>query len=327
MPESAARFVRVAVIAWAIAAVLIAAASWAAFFVPPLDLLNQIAPFWLLQAIAGSLVVLALPAGYAHRLVRVGFAVALLAEGALIAPDLLRPIPVAANANGAPHVRIVWLNTQSGSSPAGVTEYLINSGADFVLLAEYHPWRNAIPAELRAVYPYFAACREPDACNVVILARRAPTAQRDVDAESASGLRFVWADFDVDGAPLRLIATHLNRPYPSERQTRERHELASRITDASPDNTILAGDFNATPWSFALRSFDRASGLTRHDRATPTWPAAAWTRLHLPAPIAFMPLDHIYSGANWRLVQIRRSRRTGADHYPIEAEFVWTGAN
>jgi endonuclease/exonuclease/phosphatase (EEP) superfamily protein YafD len=323
MSESASRLVRLAVLAWAGGAALIAAASWSAFFIPPLDLLNQIAPFWLLLAILGSLAVLALPQAYTHRLARAGFGVALLAQGALLAPELLRPIPVATEANEAPHVRIVWLNTQSGSSPAGVTDYLINSGADFVMLAEYHPWRNAIPEELRAAYPYFAACREPDACNVVILSRREPVAQRDFDAESASGLRMVWADFEIDGAPLRLVATHLNRPYPAERQARERSDLATRISDASPDDTILAGDFNATPWSFALLSFDRASGLTRHDRAIATWPAAAWTRLRLPAPVAFMALDHVYSGANWRLVQIRRGPRTGADHYPIEAEFVW----
>ena len=42
---------------------------------------------------------------------------------------------------------------------------------------------------------------------------------------------------------------------------------------------------------------------------------------------SFMPLDHVYSGANWRLVNFRRGPRTGADHYPLEAEFVWTGAN
>jgi endonuclease/exonuclease/phosphatase (EEP) superfamily protein YafD len=324
MPAIASRFVRLAVIAGAIAAALIAAAAWAAFFVPPLDLLNQIAPFWLLLTVAGSLIVLALPSLNTYRLARAGFAVSLLAQSALLAPELLRPIPIATDASGAPRIRIVWLNTQSGSAPAGVTDYLLNSGADFVLLAEFHPEGNAVPGGLRATYPYFAACLEPHACNVVILSRRQPIAQRDTYAESASGLRMVWADFEIDGAPLRLIGAHLNRPYPAARHTRERHDLATRIGDASRDNTILAGDFNATPWSFALRSFDRESGLTRHDRATPTWPAAAWTRWRLPAPAAFMPIDHIYSGANWRLVQLRRGPRAGADHYPIEAEFVWT---
>lgn len=258
--------------------------------------------------------------------VRAAFAGALLAHGALIAPEFTRPIPTqVAAVDGAPRVRIVWLNTQSGSAPAGVTEYLLNSGADFVLLAEYHPEGNAIPPELAAAYPHFAACLEPHDCNVVILSRREPIAQRDTYAESASGLRLVWADFDIDGAPLRLIGTHLNRPYPAERHTQERRDLAARLSDASPENTILAGDFNAAPWSFALRDFDRASGLTRLDRAMATWPAAPWTRLKLPAPEAFMPIDHIYAGEHWRLVSIRRGPRTGADHFPIEAEFVWAG--
>lgn len=325
MFATVSRIARLAVLAWAALAALIAMASWTALIAPPLDLLNQVAPFWLVLALLGSAAVFALPRGRTRILARLAFTAAVLAHGALMAPELLRSASAAANLDHAPRVRVVWLNTQSGSAPAGVTEYLLGSGADFVLLAEYHPERNAIPDELSAAYPYFAACLEPHACNVVLLSKHAPVAQRDTYAISASGLRIVWADFEISGAPLHLIGAHLNRPYPAGRHAQERGELIAHMAQAAPSDAILAGDFNATPWSFGLRSFDAAIDLVRHDRAMPTWPAAAWTRLRIPAPAPFMPIDHIYSGANWRLVSIRRGPRTGADHYPIEAEFAWTG--
>lgn len=320
--------VRSGVAAWAAASVVIAGASFAASIFAPFDLLNHIAPFWLLCAVAGLIVTHALPPERQRIRVRIAFAFASLAHAALIAPEFARPIPAPSSAAAdAPRVRMVWLNAQSGSAPEGVRRYLLTSDADFVLLAEYHPEGNEIAADIAARYPHFAACLEPHDCNVVILSRRTPIAARPTYAESESGLRNVWADFDIDGARLRLVGAHLHRPYPSARHAAERRELASLIAAAAPEDTILAGDFNAAPWSFALRQFDRASGLTRHDRAMPTWPAAAWTRLRLPAPEAFMPIDHLYSGAHWRLVSIRRGPRTGADHFPIEAEFVWEGAN
>lgn len=318
---------RLAVFGLAAGSIVVAAASWLALIAPPLDLLNQVAPFWLLVALAGLAAVrFGLRERRERLLASIAFAAAALAHTTLIAPELLRPASETVTANtDAPRVRIVWLNTQSGSSPEGVTEYLANSGADFLLLAEYHPEGNAIPEGIRSAYPYLAACLEPHDCNVVILSRHAPLAQRPTYAESETGLRMVWADFSIDGAPLRLVGTHLHRPYPARRYAERRGELLEFIAD-SEDNMILAGDFNAAPWSFALRHFDERSGLTRHDRAMPTWPAAEWTRLRLPAPIAFLPIDHIYSSGSWTLVSINRGPRTGADHFPIEAEFVWSPA-
>jgi endonuclease/exonuclease/phosphatase (EEP) superfamily protein YafD len=316
------RFARLTALAWAGGSVLVGAAAWLAALMPPLELLYQAAPFWLAATLIGLVAArFALPDRRERLLASIAFTVAATSHLASIAPELLRPIPQPVNASAdTPRVRVVWLNTQSGSSPEDVTNYLVNSGADFLMLAEFP--EDGIPAELQAVYPHRAACYEPHDCNVVILSRHAPLAQR-YETETATELRMTWADFEIAGAPLRVVATHLNRPYPANRYRAQRGELLNFIADG-PSDAILAGDFNAAPWSFALRQFDDESGLTRHDRAMPTWPAAAWTRLRLPAPEAFMPIDHIYSGGNWRLVSVRRGPRTRADHFPIEAEFAWS---
>jgi endonuclease/exonuclease/phosphatase (EEP) superfamily protein YafD len=191
------------------------------------------------------------------------------------------------------------------------------------MMSEFHTEADMVTPALGAAYPFYTTCDEPHACNVIVMSRQAPVSAREEHEVSPTELRVVWTEFEVGGAPLRLVATHLQRPYPTARQAAQRAELLDTLSAGAIDNTILAGDFNATPWSFALRGFDAESGLIRYDRGMPTWPAAAWTRLRLPAPEAFMPIDHIYAGGNWRLVSIRRGPRTGADHYPIEAEFVW----
>jgi endonuclease/exonuclease/phosphatase (EEP) superfamily protein YafD len=329
MPKKAdiLRHARLGVTAWATASAAIAIASIGAAAFAPFDLLNHIAPFWLAFNAAGVMASWFVLAPGKARLVMIGaFGFALMAHAALISPEFVRPIPAAVSPDpNAPRVRIVWLNAQSGTAGESVREYLLSTDADFVLLAEFHAEAGMVTPELAEAYPHWSTCNAPHACNVIVLSRTAPVSARPEHEASPSGLRVVWADFDVGGAPLRLVATHLQRPYPAARQAAQRAELVTILASASAEDTILAGDFNSTPWSFALRRIDAAGGLTRYDRAMTTWPAASWTRLRLPAPVAFMPIDHVYAGGNWRLVSIRRGPRTGADHFPIEAEFVWTG--
>jgi endonuclease/exonuclease/phosphatase (EEP) superfamily protein YafD len=82
----------------------------------------------------------------------------------------------------------------------------------------------------------------------------------------------------------------------------------------SADRLILAGDINRTPWSFALRRLDRSLPLQRVDRAAFTWPArigaSDW-------PAAILPLDHVYAGSAWRLVNAGVGPSVGATHRPL----------
>lgn len=329
MPTKAAllRYAQLGAIAWAAASLVVAWLAVGGALLGPLDLLNQGAPAWFAAALVGA-VAGWLPLEHNNsRLRAVGaFALAAATHAALIAPEFARHIPAAVSpAADAPRVRIVWLNAQSGTADESVTRYLLSTNADFIMMSEFHTEADMVTPALGQAYPFYTTCDEPHACNVIVLSRQAPLATRPEHEVSATELRVVWAEYAINGAPLRLVATHLQRPYPAARQAGQRAELVGVLEAGAPENTILAGDLNATPWSFALRSFDTASGLTRYDRAMPTWPATTWTRLRLPAPEAFMPLDHVYAGANWRLASIRRGPRTGADHFPIEAEFVWVG--
>jgi endonuclease/exonuclease/phosphatase (EEP) superfamily protein YafD len=77
---------------------------------------------------------------------------------------------------------------------------------------------------------------------------------------------------------------------------------------------IIAGDFNSTPWSFALRRQDRLFGIERRTRALATWPART---LRSEAPFPFLPIDHVYAGKGWRTVSMQRGPRLGSDHYPV----------
>ncbi len=96
--------------------------------------------------------------------------------------------------------------------------------------------------------------------------------------------------------------------------------LAARIQALGDPAAILAGDFNAAPWSFALRRQDAALqnlGLARLTRALFTWPTPRFRRFALPSPVPLLPIDHVYAGANWRAVSVTGGPPLGSDHFPV----------
>lgn len=298
------------------AALLLALAGWAGSVTSYLDGLNHFAPIWLAATLVAA--VACFLSGRHGRGWAVFCVIAAFAEAGIMAPEFVRAEPDRAPA-GERVVRIVWLNTWLGSRPSGdALSYLEASGADFVLVSELHDEGQPAFERLRARYPTMIRCADGHECNTIIFAKREAVA-----AQTDTGLRASAGEFDIDGAPLRLIAAHVVRPNPPRRQERELQTLLGLIGDER-SSVIMAGDFNSTPWSFTLRRFDRASGLQRHTRALPTWPAQSWTRFYLPAIIPFLPIDHVYSGSQWRLVSLRRGPRTSSDHYPIEATFTFT---
>lgn len=292
-------------------AILLALMAWGGAASPWLDGLNHFAPVWFALSVLAALVCVLLGAkGWAAYCL-----VASIAHAGILAPELVRPHQQEATATGST-IRVVWLNTWLGQRPSeSALAYLENSGADFLLVSELHDEGQAEYRRLRALYPTVIRCVDGHACNTIIFSKREAQS-----VQTVTGLRASAGEFDIDGRRLRLIAAHISRPNPPDRQQRELRNLLS-VVGGNPSSVILAGDFNSTPWSFTLRRFDRENRLARHTRALPTWPAQAWTRLRLPAVAPFLPIDHVYSGSAWRLVELRRGPRTSSDHYPIEATF------
>lgn len=102
----------------------------------------------------------------------------------------------------------------------------------------------------------------------------------------------------------------LHYPWPTEQHRLMGVPRLIQAIRAHPsETTILAGDFNSTPWSFTRRREDKAFGLMRRTRALFSWPA--WFVL----PV--LPIDHVYAGSAWATVKVERGPKLGSDHYPV----------
>jgi endonuclease/exonuclease/phosphatase (EEP) superfamily protein YafD len=108
---------------------------------------------------------------------------------------------------------------------------------------------------------------------------------------------------------LTVIGTHaIHFPY-LRAQLTQLGQLADLVRRL-PGPRVVMGDFNATPSSRMLTSFEQRSGLRRLDGWLPTWPA----RLQIPQ----LAIDHVFASEEVKsLEQVRIGDNAGSDHFPL----------
>lgn len=286
-----------------------------------LDVLNSIAPFIL--GLALLLIPICLALGRNHLLLLLGAA---LLSGERLAHEVMRPIAMAGD-GATPTFHVLSFNAWRGIRNDGrAGDMLLKSGADVILLQEAGPFLKQQRERLQSKYPYQSFCKE-DRCDLAILSRwpmeRPLYRLRDGDGEQF-GPSLVHALIRLPGnIQLRVATLHLPRPtrYPAKSR-HVRGNLAASLGRLADPGLIVGGDFNLTPWSFALQRLDVAmTPMTRVTRATWSYPGRLGTSAGIPA----LPIDQIYAGPYWRLVRTDTLPAVGSDHRPILTTLSYVG--
>jgi endonuclease/exonuclease/phosphatase (EEP) superfamily protein YafD len=293
-----------------------------------LDLLNHVTPLYLVASL--GLVARAMLIRRARwPLLWLGLA------GAASAAFLMVPEWRASSAQSQPLrtpagllIRVLTQNVwEQNPHPASTAAAIIGAGADIVVLEEAKTaGREVVPLVAKA-YPYHADCTVvSEWCSQAIFSKR-PILAWSYHVGSWSPpdwdrVGFVRATIDGGSSgPFEVIGVQLMHPI-GVGVSQARQFLGMIAADDRP-STILAGDFNRTPWSFALRGIDRRLSMTRRTRGLATWPRLFPTRNGgFWAPFAFVPLDQVYAGSAWRTLSIKRGPATGSDHYGVLATLV-----
>jgi endonuclease/exonuclease/phosphatase (EEP) superfamily protein YafD len=152
---------------------------------------------------------------------------------------------------------------------------------------------------------------------VLILSRRPPASARLVWHSGHQVMTLTQATFRDGRGPYSVVAVHWPRPTRPAFQHQQLRWLALALAVEPRARTILVGDFNTTPWSPRWRAWERASGLIRRDRALFSWPAGHAFGVRRLPPVPLLPIDHVYAGAGWATVSVRRGPELGSDHYPL----------
>jgi endonuclease/exonuclease/phosphatase (EEP) superfamily protein YafD len=249
--------------------------------------------------------------------------IALVLWGVLVGPDLIARLTIRKVEAKGETLKIVQMNlwAQDWTHNEAKRAWIAKENPDALLLEEVGPASIGLTASLAKDYPYAYGCPGiTSACSVLLLSKKKAIADGGAGyAWSAADV--VWARFSGAGGDYVLAAAHTTWPMPDGRQDRELAQFALTLRSMKAD-TVAAGDFNATPWSFPLRRFDRASGLLRRTHALPTFPAGQVTSQRLPTFGPVVGIDHVYSSPGWGLVSIERGPDLGSDHFPLVATFA-----
>lgn len=237
---------------------------------------------------------------------------------ATVIPYLL-PLPAPAPQDpNAPRYTVLQMNLRFDTRDKEGTLRLIGElSPDVVTVQEMTgPWQTALES-LSGRYPYQFYCAPPDFWGDVAIISRRPFAEGDEGVCDVSA-GFAAKRIDFDGTEVVVGSQHLRWPFPG-RQWRQIGELLPTL-GALQDPLVIAGDFNAAPWSASLRTYARASDTRIAEGIGPTWILRG-----LPSwlgRLVGLPIDNVLVSKGVELFSVVRPPATESDHLPVLATFT-----
>jgi endonuclease/exonuclease/phosphatase (EEP) superfamily protein YafD len=125
------------------------------------------------------------------------------------------------------------------------------------------------------------------------------------------------------GVKIELHALHPKPPSPTESPDSVDRDgellIVGREVAENTKPVIVAGDLNDVAWSKSTFLFRKISRLL-----DPRIGRGAFSTYHAGYPLFRWPLDHIFHSDHFTLVEIKRLRNVGSDHYPIFIKLAYT---
>lgn len=117
-----------------------------------------------------------------------------------------------------------------------------------------------------------------------------------------------------DGNEFRLYCVHPEPPVPYADSAGRDAELlkVAELVDDDEMPSVVCGDLNDVAWSHTTRLFQRMSRM-----ADPRIGRGFYNTFDARYPFLRWPLDHLFHDARFALVEMRRLRHIGSDHFPI----------
>lgn len=196
-----------------------------------------------------------------------------------------------------------------------VKTFLAEIDADAVVLAEIR-WRHEdFLRDMKKAYPYQAGTH-----GLVILSQHPLVDKGRVDRPNQpywQSLIVSWARLDVRGRDVDIVGAHMARPFYAAQHKADIEALAGFVHSRTGP-VVVAGDFNAAPWTRTLQGFAATTGLGRLNTLAPTWPAR-WRDWPL---LPILPIDNIFVSPQLTKIDASVGRRLDSDHLPVIADLA-----
>ena len=194
------------------------------------------------------------------------------------------------------------------------------ANADIICLLEPdREWQQAM-RPLRKAYPEGLECPLNNTCGMLLYSRLplhdAVTrflVEDDVPSMKTSvRLR--------SGQQVNVYCLHPRPPRPTNPSDSRDAELVlvAREMDRDRRPSIVIGDLNDVAWSYTTTLFQRISRTL-----DPRIGRGMYNSYNADYPLIRYPLDHAFTTHEFTLVELRRLRHAGSDHFPLLADFAY----
>lgn len=205
------------------------------------------------------------------------------------------------------------------------TEKLLNliqqNQPDIVVLLETNLWWEQQMSPLEANYPHILKCPLENLYGMHVYSRL-PLIESKIQYLVAEGIPSMHFRVRLQGG--EEIVMHCLHPMPpsptedDESTNRDGELIAVGHTAARATYpTIVTGDLNDVAWSRTTRLFMKISGLLDPRRGR-----GMFNTFHASYPIFRWPLDHVFHSKEFTLVDLKRLKPIGSDHFPIMVELA-----
>ena len=199
------------------------------------------------------------------------------------------------------------INLNNTKGLKSIRDFILKNHIDIITLQEVSPKQKPFFQKLaKDGYRWQAYCMRKTTNEAVI--SRYPFIEGSVDCKKHSGM--VSARIKMDDTNLTVVSIHLFLPFPYG-QTKQAISLKNRLKSLKKP-ILIAGDFNAAPWSHTVDIVAKAS-------QTKVVPGL---RLSIPTdnrlkPYVPLPIDQVLISQMLSVKQISVAPDMGSDHYPI----------
>ncbi len=226
------------------------------------------------------------------------------------------PLPI----SGAPRLKLVSFNVHSGNEdPAGVRAFLAAERPDVLLILELSaPQPDAFGLSALG-YETAAEAVRLDNFGIGLYVRRDSAARlvagtARIEELGQDPIPSVTAEFSWGKERLSFVGVHAMPPMSATGRARRDRVLraAGQFLQGSGRLGVLAGDFNATPWSPIFGELTKALGLRDSRQGfgpQPSWPTGFFALR--------IPIDHVLTTPDIAVVERRIGPELGSDHHPV----------
>lgn len=246
-----------------------------------------------------------------------GFMLLAAVAAGLNAATLAPYVPRGSTAPDAAGLKILQANTLFLHRDTDALRRLVMAeNPDIIALSEVNDSFAALLHDLSADYPYRHIHPRDNSPRGLALLSRYPLHNVAHRTFSDARIPALMAELSYQGRRIDLLSIHPMTPVNNIKSRDGDFAAMADMLEPRKNPRIIIGDFNATPWSPALRSFARRLDVKNAREGAGylgTWPAA------FPAGFLRIPIDHVFVSRDIGVAEMRVATSIGSDHLPVIA--------